>query len=75
LLDIAQRSYSAAQGRYQVGVGSIVELLNAQSSLAAAKRQRIQSLTDWRSARLQLASKLGTLGISDIAEGNSAASE
>ncbi|WP_233829215.1 TolC family protein [Paraburkholderia sp. ZP32-5] len=73
LLDIAQRSYDAAQGRYQVGVGSIVELLNAQSSLAAAKRQRIQSLTDWRSARLQLASKLGTLGISDIAEGNSVA--
>jgi outer membrane protein len=69
LLDVAQRSYEAAQRRYQVGVGNVLELLNAQSSLAAAKRQRIQSLTDWRSARLQLAGKLGRLDMSDIADG------
>ena len=67
LLDVAGRSYAAAEQRYQVGAGTILELLNAQSSLAAAKRQRIQSLTDWRSARLQLAAKLGRLGMSDIA--------
>ncbi|AKM05384.1 Fis family transcriptional regulator [Burkholderia pyrrocinia] len=66
LLDVARRSHEAARRRYQVGVGSILELLSAQSSLAAAKRQRIQSLTDWRSARLQLAAKLGRLGISDV---------
>ncbi|WP_368367312.1 TolC family protein [Paraburkholderia youngii] len=48
LLDVAHRSYEASQHRYQVGVGNILELLNAQSSLATAKRQRIQSLTDWR---------------------------
>jgi outer membrane protein len=51
-----------------VGVGNILELLNAQSSLAAAKRERIQSLTDWRSARLQLAAKLGRLGMSSITD-------
>ena len=67
LLDVANRSYSAAERRYQVGVGNILELLNAQSSLAGAKRQRIQALTDWRSARLQLAAKLGRLGMWDIA--------
>jgi len=72
LLDVAQRSYTAAQRRYQVGVGNILELLNAQSSLAGAKRQRIQALTDWRSARLQLASKLGRLGMSDIVDHPSA---
>lgn len=66
LLDVARRSYVAAQRRYQAGVGNILELLNAQSSLAGAKRQRIQGLTDWRSARLQLAAKLGRLGIGDI---------
>ncbi|MDR6450398.1 UNVERIFIED_ORG: outer membrane protein [Burkholderia sp. 1263] len=66
LLDVAQRSYAAAQRRYQVGVGNILELLNAQSSLAGAKRLRIQGLTDWRSARLQLAAKLGKLGMWDI---------
>nr|WP_137955606.1 TolC family protein [Burkholderia sp. 4M9327F10] len=68
LLDVARRSYIAAQRRYQVGVGNILELLNAQSSLAAAKRQRIQALTDWRSARLQLAAKLGKLRMWDIAD-------
>ena len=66
LLDVARRSYAAAQRRYQVGVGNILELLNAQSSLAGAKRQRIQGLTDWRSARLQLAAKLGKLGMWNI---------
>lgn len=70
LLDVAQRSYAAAQRRYQVGVGNILELLNAQSSLASARRQRIQALTDWRSARLQLAGKLGRLRMWDIADGS-----
>jgi outer membrane protein len=63
LLDAATKSYVAAQRRYQLGVGTILELLNAQSSLAAAKQQRIQALTDWRSERLQLAAKLGRLGM------------
>jgi outer membrane protein len=67
LLDIAQRSEDAAQHRYVVGVGNILELLNAQSALATAKKQRIQSLTDWRTARLQLAGKLGKLGMDRIA--------
>jgi outer membrane protein len=68
LLEIAQRSYGVAQRRYQVGVGNILELLGAQSSLAHAKRQRIQALTDWRSARLQLAAKLGKLGMWRLAD-------
>nr|WP_249173012.1 TolC family protein [Burkholderia vietnamiensis] len=68
LLKLAQHSYEAAQRRYQVGVGSMLELLNAQSALANAKKQRIQALTDWRSARLQLASKLGRLGMWSLRE-------
>ncbi|HDR9757484.1 TPA: TolC family protein [Burkholderia cepacia] len=63
LLELAGHSYSAAQKRYSIGVGNILDILNAQSALANAKKQRIQSLTDWRSARLQLAGKLGELGI------------
>jgi outer membrane protein len=63
LLDIAQRSVDAAQHRYELGVGNILELLNAQSALATAKKQHVQALTDWRSARLQLAGKLGRLSI------------
>ncbi|VWC56967.1 Fis family transcriptional regulator [Burkholderia lata] len=71
LLTLAQRSYEAAQRRYQIGVGSILELLNAQSALANARKQRIQSLTDWRAARLQLASKLGKLGMWHVEDGES----
>lgn len=66
LLTLAQRSYAAAQRRYQASVGGILELLVAQSALANAKKQRIQALTDWRSARLQLAAKLGRLGMWNI---------
>lgn len=63
LLDIAQQSYTAIQHRYVSGVGNIIELLNGQSSLDNAKKQRVQALTDWRTSRLQLASKLGQLGM------------
>jgi outer membrane protein len=66
LLDIAQRSFTAAEHRYQAGVGSILELLNAQTALANAQQQRVQALTDWRSARLRLAGSLGRLGAADI---------
>ncbi|MCF2135203.1 TolC family protein [Mycetohabitans endofungorum] len=66
LLSLAQRSYDAANHRYRKNVGNMLELLNAQSALANAKRQRIQALTDWRSARLQLAAKLGKLGMWDL---------
>jgi outer membrane protein len=71
LLTLAQRSYDAAERRYRTGIGQILELLNAQSSMASAKRQRIQALTDWRSARLQLASKLGKLGMWNLSSDES----
>jgi outer membrane protein len=65
LVDIAQRSFDAAKHRYTAGVGNILELLHAQSQLADARQQRIEALTDWRAARLQLASKLGRLDLKD----------
>ncbi|RKP44408.1 TolC family protein [Trinickia fusca] len=67
LQNLAERSYSAAQHRYTAGVGNVLELLSTQSSLATAKEERIKALTDWRSARLQLAAKLGRLGMWRIA--------
>ncbi|WP_260436376.1 TolC family protein [Burkholderia sp. Bp9143] len=66
LLQIARKSFVAARHRYNAGVGNILELLSAQSSLSDANRQRIQALTDWRAARLQLAAKIGRLGIQDL---------
>ncbi|MBR8484348.1 TolC family protein [Burkholderia cenocepacia] len=66
LLTIAQQAYTAAEHRYNVGVGNILELLNTQTTLANAKERRIQALTDWDNARIDLASKLGRLDLSSI---------
>jgi outer membrane protein len=63
LLDIAQRSYDAALHRYLSGVGNVIELLSTQSALAPARKQRVQALADWRTARLQLAAALGRIGM------------
>jgi outer membrane protein len=66
LLAIAQRSWEAAKHRYDAGVGSILELMNTQAALANAKQRRVQALADWDNARVDLASKLGTLGREDL---------
>jgi outer membrane protein len=66
LVKIAEQSFVAVRSRYRAGVGSIIEILNVQASLADAKQQRVQALTDWRVARLDLAAKLGTLSMQDI---------
>jgi outer membrane protein len=63
LLDSATQTYTAAQQRYQKGVGSIIELLSAQSALSNARQRRLQALVDWRIVRLQLAASLGKLSL------------
>lgn len=68
LFDIAQRSFTVAQRRYQAGVGNILELLNAQTALANAQQQRIQALTDWRASRLRLAGSLGRLETGSVVD-------
>lgn len=66
LLEIAQRSWEASRRRYDAGVGNILELMNTQTALANAKQRRVQALADWDDARVDLASKLGTLRREDI---------
>lgn len=63
LLDAALKSEEVALGRYREGVGSIVDLLIAQSALADARAQSIQTRWQWRQALAQLSHDLGTLGI------------
>ncbi len=58
----ATQSFNVTQGRYKTGVGTIIELLSAQSALADSRQQRILALSNWRTARLKLASSLGKLG-------------
>ena len=62
LLDSARQSQEVALGRYRNGVGSILDLLTAQSALAAARAQDVQALSDWFQAVAQLAHDTGALG-------------
>ena len=59
----ANEAFEASQQRYSSGVGNILELLSAQTTLAGAEQLRIQAQADWRTARLQLAASLGKLGM------------
>ena len=61
LLASARENEDVALGRYQAGVGTIVDVLTAQSAAAAARQQRIGSEQGWQVARAQLALALGRL--------------
>jgi len=61
LLDSAEQSERVALGRYKVGVGSMLDVLNAQSALASARQQRIQSRFNWNISRATLAQAMGSL--------------
>ena len=62
LLLSAKRTHEVAQGRYKAGVGSMVDLLTAQSDLADARRQRVAALVDRLTAQTQLSLSAGRLG-------------
>lgn len=61
LLNSAEQSERVALGRYKAGVGSILDVLNAQSALASARQQRIQSTFNWNINRAALAQAMGNL--------------
>lgn len=62
LLAAATRNESAARARYRAGVGTILELVTAQSALASARAQHSQSRWTWATALSQLAHDVGVLG-------------
>lgn len=62
LLASAIQSEQVAGGRYREGVGSIIDLLTAQSALANARAQQVQSRWQWYTALVQLAHDSGVLG-------------
>lgn len=61
LLSTASESFTAANERYRAGVGSIADLLSAQSALTNADNRKRLALSDWRSANAALWSKLGQI--------------
>lgn len=61
LVASAEQSERVALGRYKAGVGTVLDLLTAQSALAAARLQRIQAALDWYVYRATLAQAVGAL--------------
>lgn len=68
LIRHAQEAFQVAQGRYQAGVGNMIELLGAQNALSSARQQHIKSLAALRAARLKLAANMGNVGLWAIVE-------
>lgn len=61
LLASAEQSEQVALGRYKAGVGSILDLLSAQSALADARAQRVNARLAWNVSLAQLAHDAGVL--------------
>ena len=66
LVASAFQSEKVALGRYKAGAGTIIDLLNAQSSHANARLQLIQAQYAWLTQKAQLAQALGRLDFSTI---------
>ena len=47
-IESAQENLRLAQGRYDAGVGTILELTEAQLSLSNAEADNVRALTDYR---------------------------
>lgn len=66
LLASAEESYRMALGKYKAGVGGILDLLNAQSALAEAKKQKISAFYSWQIAKVSLAKSIGEIDANKI---------
>ena len=60
LLDSSLESFEASLERYRSGVGDIVELLNAQTTLATARSEKVQARTDLFISYAELVHAIGT---------------
>lgn len=57
----AEQSYAVALGRYKAGVGTVTDLLVAQTALSRAQLQRIEARFRWNVAKAGLARAIGDL--------------
>jgi outer membrane protein len=62
LLASATRSEAVARARYRAGVGTILDLITAQSALASARAQQAQARWVWAAALAQLSHDVGVIG-------------
>jgi len=61
LTKTADNNQQVALGRYQSGVGTIIDVLTAQTAAANARQLRINAELNWQVSRTQLALALGRL--------------
>ncbi|HEY8259517.1 MAG TPA: TolC family protein [Gemmatimonadales bacterium] len=61
LLASAEQSSEVALGRYKAGVGSVLDLLSAQTALANARAQQVNARLAWSVSLAQLAHDAGVL--------------
>jgi outer membrane protein TolC len=61
-VDAARANLAQAQGRYRSGVGSIIEVADAQSLLAQAQGDWVRATTSYHLAIASLQRALGTTG-------------
>lgn len=63
LVASAAESEKIALGRYKAGVGSILDALTAQSTLASAHQQRVSALYNFQASKFALAQAMGRLDL------------
>jgi outer membrane protein len=61
LVASAEQSNEVALARYRAGVGSVLDLLSAQTSLADARAQQVLARLEWNTSLAQLAHDSGVL--------------
>jgi outer membrane protein TolC len=61
LIASAEQSSEVALGRYRSGVGSVLDLLSAQTALADARAQQVLARLEWNTSLAQLAHDTGVL--------------
>jgi outer membrane protein len=66
LVQAAQEALTVSSRRYENGATDITEMLDTQSALSQARRERIRCLAEWHSARLRLLASAGQLGRSAV---------
>jgi len=65
LMESATRSYEVTLGRYREGVGALLDLLSAQSTLMNSRAQQISAQSDWYISFSRLARDTGILWSDD----------
>jgi outer membrane protein len=61
LVASAEQSEAMTLGRYKAGVGNILDVLTAQSTLASARQQKVAALYSFLASRVALAQSIGQL--------------